>query len=218
MTAAHQLTPLGLSALALLAERPMHPYEMFQLLIQRSEDRLVKVRPGSLYHTVERLDRAGLVRALRTERAGNRPERTSYEITPGGREALTERVAEMLATPVNEYPSFPLAVSQAHNLPAEKVIELLEQRVRRLRADLDELLRGGEAITAHGVPPLYWVDLTYQQAMLRAEIEWIDGLVADMRSGRMSWVGHKTEASELSPESRTTRGEQGAERTRSSRR
>ena len=40
------LTPLAVAALALLAEGPTHPYEMYQTLVQRSEDRLVKVRPG----------------------------------------------------------------------------------------------------------------------------------------------------------------------------
>ena len=51
------LTPLAVSVLALLRERPMHPYEMYSLLIHRQAEYLVKVRPGSLYHTVERLAR-----------------------------------------------------------------------------------------------------------------------------------------------------------------
>ncbi|HWU59288.1 MAG TPA: PadR family transcriptional regulator, partial [Microbacteriaceae bacterium] len=38
------ITPLAIATLALLAERPMHPYEMYQTLIQRAEDRIVKVR------------------------------------------------------------------------------------------------------------------------------------------------------------------------------
>jgi len=47
-----ELTPLAISVLALLEERSMHAYEMYQLLITRHNDRLLKVRPGSLYHTV----------------------------------------------------------------------------------------------------------------------------------------------------------------------
>ena len=43
---AYQLTSLGVSVLALLRERPMHGYEMFQTLVQRHADRIVKVRPG----------------------------------------------------------------------------------------------------------------------------------------------------------------------------
>lgn len=50
--------PLAVSALGLLLERPMHPYETVQLLLARWEDRLVKVPPDSLYHVVDRL--AGL--------------------------------------------------------------------------------------------------------------------------------------------------------------
>lgn len=47
-----ELTPLGVASLALLAEEPRHPYEMYQVLMARHEDRLVKVRPGTLYHAV----------------------------------------------------------------------------------------------------------------------------------------------------------------------
>ncbi|HEY8282618.1 MAG TPA: PadR family transcriptional regulator, partial [Leifsonia sp.] len=121
MPPSSSLTPLGVAALALLVERPMHPYEMYQTLVQRSEERVVKVRPGSLYHTVDRLAASGLVRATGTEREGNRPERTTYEITERGSLALSERVAEILGTPVNEYPEFPLALGEAHNLPVESV-------------------------------------------------------------------------------------------------
>jgi DNA-binding PadR family transcriptional regulator len=81
----HLLTPLGVSVLALLRERPMHGYEMFQTLTTRRDHRIVKVRPGSLYHVVARLAEHGLIRPSGTGRAGNRPERTTFEITrPSG--------------------------------------------------------------------------------------------------------------------------------------
>ena len=89
MARATALTPLGVAALSLLVEEPMHPYEMYQLLIARHEDRLVKVRPGTLYHAVGRLEEQGLVTATGTDREGNRPERTTYTISAAGREALT---------------------------------------------------------------------------------------------------------------------------------
>ncbi|WFR72123.1 PadR family transcriptional regulator [Prescottella defluvii] len=98
-------TPLGISVLALSFERPMHPYEMCQLLVARRKDRIVKVRPGSLYHAVERLERDGLVEVVGTDRQGNRPERTTYEITVAGRRAVRERVAEIVAAPVPSTPS-----------------------------------------------------------------------------------------------------------------
>lgn len=181
------LTPLGIAALALLVERAMHPYEMYQLLVQRHEDRIVKVRPGSLYHTVDRLERHGFVRPIGTEREGNRPERTTYDITATGRLSLGERVAEMLSTPVNEYPSFPLAIGEAHNLPKETVIDLLERRLTHLRLEAGVLESGAADVSKREVEPKFWINVRYQQAMLDAEIEWIDGFVADLESGAINW-------------------------------
>jgi Transcriptional regulator PadR-like family len=76
----YQLTSLGISVLALLKERPMHGYEMFQTLLQRHADRIVKLRPGSLYHVVDRLTEEKLIRRAGTARDGKRPERAIYEI------------------------------------------------------------------------------------------------------------------------------------------
>lgn len=181
------LSPLGIAALALLAERAMHPYEMYQLLMQRHEDRVVKVRPGSLYHTVDRLLEHGLVRSIGTQRAGNRPERTTYEITAEGRDALAERVAEILATPVNEYPEFPLAIGEAHNLPKERVLDLLQTRRMRLESESEYLATAVADITHRSVPRRFWLDVTYDMALLKAQIAWIDGLLAELKSGALDW-------------------------------
>jgi len=181
------LTPLGISALSLLVEEPMHPYEMYQLLMARHEDRLVKVRPGTLYHAVGRLEERGLVETAGTDREGNRPERTTYRITPAGREALTARLQDMLAEPVNEYPSFPLAVAEAYNLPAAVVLELLDRRLVLLQGQLEFLQKGEVAVLKKDVARKYWIDLEYQQTMLRSEMGWIRSLQDQLRSGELPW-------------------------------
>jgi DNA-binding PadR family transcriptional regulator len=178
---------LGISALALLMERPMHPYAMYQLLIQRHEDRVVKVRPGSLYHKVHWLESRGLVRSTTTEREGNRPERTIYEITAEGRETLALRVAEMLATPVNEYPEFPLAIGEAHNLPKDTVIELLGRRLALLEADLEEIEDGIRETESKQVNPAFVLNVGYSHAIQSAEVQWLRQLLADLRANVITW-------------------------------
>src|SRR6266545_791325 len=163
-----KLTPLAVSVLALLVEKPMHPYEMYNLLIGRHEDRIVKVRPGSLYHTVERLAGQELVQATGTERAGNRPERTTYTITAAGRAALRDRVTEMLATRVEEFPEFPLAISEAHNLGAAEVDGLVELARNR------------------GVAEAYWLAADYLRAIGTAERDWIARLIERISSEELS--------------------------------
>ncbi|WP_431219122.1 PadR family transcriptional regulator [Leifsonia xyli] len=191
MAESRTLTPLAVAALALLAEGPSHPYEMYQTLVQRSEDRLVKVRPGSLYHTVDRLARHGLVRATGTEREGNRPERTTYAITEDGTRALGERIADILATPVNEYPEFPLGLGESHNLPAATVTALLRKRVGLIRADIAVYDHAISTVRAKNLPAKYWVDVRYQRAMAEADAATLEALIDDLESGALSWDEEK---------------------------
>lgn len=191
MSEPRTLTPLAVAALALLAEGPSHPYEMYQTLMQRSEDRLVKVRPGSLYHTVDRMEAHGFVRAIGTEREGNRPERTTYEITDAGTRALGERITEIIGTPTNEYPEFPLGLGEAHNLPVETVIALLRKRVALIRADTGVLDGAIADLTQRGVPAKYWLDVRYQRAITATEADVLETLIADLQSGAVSWSEEK---------------------------
>jgi DNA-binding PadR family transcriptional regulator len=183
-----ELTPLGLAALALLAERAMHPYEMYQTLVHRREDRNVKVRPGSLYHAVDRLAREGLVEAVGVDREGNRPERTSYAITDAGRRALEDRVAFLLATPAEEYPAFRHAIAEAHNLPPAQVGALLRSRLALLDDQLHELEAAREAIGRKGIPDRFWLDLSYQISLLRADMAWLEEHTTRIEDGHVSWT------------------------------
>lgn len=187
MPAASALGPLGVSALALLVERPMHPYEMYQLLVSRTSNRIVKVRPGSLYHTVDKLAAVGYVEATGTQREGNRPERTTYAITPVGREALESRVIELLETPVNEYPVFPVAIAEAHNLPRATVIELLGRRLAQLHEERDAVrVRLGEA-AREGVARRWTLAGDYYVTRMEADISWISAVLTDLESGALEW-------------------------------
>jgi DNA-binding PadR family transcriptional regulator len=186
------LTPLAVSVLALLHERPMHPYEMYQVLTERHEDEIVKLRPGSLYHTVERLARLGHLRASGTDRAGNRPERTTYELTSTGRAALRWRLLEMLNAPVNEYPEFPLALSEAHNLGSDQVVNQLQQRVELLDADI---ARSRELIGQardQGVLETYWMAADYLAAVKTAERDWLVNLIHRLEHKELEWPTDRT--------------------------
>ena len=66
-------TPVALSVLNLLAERPMHPYEMRVLMRQRHHDRAFQIRESSVYDTVARLADRGLIEPVEVSREGRRP-------------------------------------------------------------------------------------------------------------------------------------------------
>src|ERR1700743_723467 len=106
MNKAHPANPLALAVLALLFERPMHPYEMAATLKQRHKEESIKLRFGSLYTVIELLLARGFIRAKATSREGKRPERTVYALTDAGREELLDWMRDLLRDPVKEYPRF----------------------------------------------------------------------------------------------------------------
>ncbi|MBY6682710.1 PadR family transcriptional regulator [Rhodococcus sp. BP-316] len=183
-----RVTPLAIAVLACLFERPMHPYEMYQLLLERKDDRLLKVRPGSLYHAVDRLAERELIVAVGTEREGNRPERTTYSVTDSGRAALSDTLRTLLAEPTPEYSQFTLALSESHNLPGPEVATLVRTRIALLEKDLDEMrVIDAMAVDRH-VPRLFSVGLDYTLALREAELTWLRAFVDDIDSGRLPWL------------------------------
>jgi DNA-binding PadR family transcriptional regulator len=180
----HQLTSLGISMLALLRERPMHGYEMFQTLVQRQADRIVKVRPGSLYHVVDRLTEEKLILRAATARDGKRPERAIYEITEAGAEALAERVCQLIATPVHEFPQFVVALAEVDALGIDAAANAVDDRVGALETRAAEIM----ALRDAGVTPGgYLVALDYLLATIQAELSWLREFASSLRSGQLEW-------------------------------
>lgn len=180
-------SPLALAVLSLLIESPMHPYRMQQLLKQRDKDEVINVRQRtSLYQTIERLQRAGLIEVQETARTENRPERTVYRLTAEGAETARAWARDMLAVPTREFPEFPAALAHLPLLPPEVVLEQLEARVAALDeeiADIEARLRLGESF----LPRLFVVEAEYLLAVQRAEAAWVRALVDDLRAGRLTW-------------------------------
>ncbi|HET6871119.1 MAG TPA: PadR family transcriptional regulator, partial [Solirubrobacteraceae bacterium] len=93
-----QPSPLGLIVLWQLWGEPMHVYRMQKLFEAEGKDRIVNVRSrASLYQTIDRLQRLGLVDVSETIRQEGYPDRVVYAITDAGREVAREWLREMLS-------------------------------------------------------------------------------------------------------------------------
>jgi DNA-binding PadR family transcriptional regulator len=169
---AYQLTSLGISVLALLKGRPMHGYEMVQTLVERHADRIVKVRPGSLYHVVDRLTEEKLIRRAGTARDGKRPERAIYEITDAGVEALADRVGQLIAVPAHEFPQLAVALAEIDTLGADAAANAIDDRVGALEARVAEIMALRDASVT---PAGYLVAFDYLLATTQAELSWLHG-------------------------------------------
>jgi len=187
MTTTSYRSPWSLTILSLLFERDMHPYEIRRQVRQRGKGDLVDLRPGSLYRTIERLERAGLVEPVETTREGRFPERTVYRITEHGREELLDWMRELLATPVNDFPQVLQALSVLPILEADDARLQLEGRLLRLESEVAAMrtaMRRLEGV----LPRLFNVENEYALALREAELVWMRALVEDLRTGRLTWT------------------------------
>lgn len=178
---------LALAVLSMLTEEPMHAYRMQQLIKDRRKDDVVNVsQRNSVYQTIQRLARDGLVEVAATERAENRPERTMFRITDAGRATLNDWLHTMLSTPAREYPEFPAALSFLPNLPPADAVEALAARLTRLEERLAALNRE-IAEVGRFLPRLFAIESEYQRQVVDAELTYVRDLVEDLRAERITW-------------------------------
>ncbi|MEH1128117.1 PadR family transcriptional regulator [Micromonospora sp. CPCC 206061] len=187
------LTTLALVVLELLHERPMHPYEIQQMIRDRYIDHVVKVRAGSLYHTVDRLHRSELIEPIETARAGRRPERTVYAITETGRDEFGAGLRELVREPRQEYPAFAAGLEMLHTIDGDEAAEMLARRCVRLEAEIAAYAEVLAGVMRRGVPRAGLIEVEYAQAMRQAELTWIRGLIDDIQSGALPWDAEKPE-------------------------
>jgi DNA-binding PadR family transcriptional regulator len=179
----HPSNPLALAVLALLFERPMHPYEMGVILKQRHKEDSIKLRYGSLYTVIELLLARGFIVARETARDGKRPERTIYEITPAGRDELHDWMADLVGQPVKEYPQFEAALCLLPILPPDEALALLRQRLHLLEQNTTVLAGQIAGIATQNIPPLFLVETEYRLALLKAEQAFVSDLIARIENG-----------------------------------
>jgi DNA-binding PadR family transcriptional regulator len=184
--AVDRLTPLGVMVLALLREGDMHPYEMMRLLRQRHDDRLVSVTNGTLYHTVERLEKASLLEEVGVDRDGNRPERTTYTLTDAGGEAVAEWVRRELPR-IDRAAEFRVALAEAHNLERAETLELLGRR-RAALVEAHAAYRDGRSkALSHGVLEQFLLETGREEQLLAADLAWIDTVITRLQQPDFVW-------------------------------
>jgi len=182
-----QPSSLGLIVLWQLFEGPMHVYRMQKMFEAQGKARVVNVRSrASVYQTIERLKRHGLVEVHETQRAEGYPDRVVYAITDEGRVVAREWLREMLRNTEGEYPEFLAAVSILFGLLPDEARSELELRAEKLQSAL-AVTEQSLADAPAALPRLFLLEEEYRKAMLEAELAWVRGVIEDLRSGRLTW-------------------------------
>jgi DNA-binding PadR family transcriptional regulator len=177
--------PLALAVMALLYERPMHPYEMVSTMRERGKHESVRLRYSSLYSVVEALVREGLISPRETVREGRRPERTIYELTEEGRVEFLDWLRELLTVPAKEYTQFAAGLTFLPVLPPDEASVLLDERLRHLEAEVEEMRALLDAVMEQGLPRLFLIESEHELILREAELRWVRELVRDISDGTL---------------------------------
>lgn len=176
---------LALTVLAFLTERPMHPYDVQRVIRQRHKDYAIE-RPRALYRAFERLARDELIEPVETSREGRRPERTVYRITDEGRAEFQHWLLQLLERPAVEDPVFGVALGFVGYLNPGSVLEALQDRFASLEGEVAGLDAALQAMLT-SLPRLVLLPHEYRRALRQAERDWVQKLIEDIRSSKLSW-------------------------------
>jgi DNA-binding PadR family transcriptional regulator len=166
-----------LMALGVLARNgPSHGHHIRRVADVTNVGEWGGVSVGALYRELRAMEREGLIEAARTEKVGNRPERTVYAITPEGQLELST-LREQAIRPLVSGPD-PLGVAllfAVDGVNREDLRRTLRARREMLAIKITEVKADREQLIAVG-----HVDALAAAVMLRAirhieaEIGWHD--------------------------------------------
>lgn len=187
---------LALAVLALLEEAPMHPYRMQQLIALRGKDNVINVsQRASLYRTVVRLARDGMIRVLEIERAGQGPERSIYEISDAGRAIARGWLSEMLSVPRHGFPDFHAALAYAPMLEPKELAALLRTRCDTVACEVAELEK---ELACASLQRVVLLDAELIARTRAGELDFLRDVLAELDSGGMTWSRQSLAALALS--------------------
>ena len=189
------LTTPDLVLLSLLAERPMHGYQA-NLELERREIRdWAGISRPQVYYSLEKLVRAGMIRASETDEPAAGPERSTFETTAKGSAALANALELEEWTRQRERPTFLtwIALSWlARPGTIEKHVQRREEFLKLELAREEETLKSVLEEVGHPYHEAVWmIELMIEQ--FRTELRWLKKLAQELpkreRAKRPTYAG-----------------------------
>jgi DNA-binding PadR family transcriptional regulator len=177
------LTTPDLVLLSLLAERPMHGYEANLELERRQVRDWAGVSRPQVYYSLEKLDRLGLVRAVKSDDPAAGPARRVLSTTGRGRAALAEALERETWATERDRPAFLTWMALSWQAPSAVFQRQLQRRQKFLRNELmreKATLRAVEREVGHSFHEAVWM-LTLIISQIRTELEWLQRLSSEQQ-------------------------------------
>ena len=106
---------------------------------------------------------------------------------------------ELLSEPAKEYTQFAAGLTFLPALPPEEAVELLDERVRRLEEEIEEM-RALWMASWSRLPRLFLIESKHELILREAELQWVRELVREISDGALGgmaeWEGFHADRAE----------------------
>jgi len=169
------ITDAELAVLSLLAEKPMHGYQIEQTIQSRGMREWTEIGFSSIYYILEKLRSRGSVESRLEAAEGKGPSRQVFSLTPAGRAVFHTAAWTALASPSHSFSSFQLGLASLPMLDKKEILEALQSYHAKLKnkyAELDTKFTEPEKLPWH-VSMLFQHDLS----QLQCEMNWLEKFI-----------------------------------------
>lgn len=168
----------NLILLSFLRQRPMHGYEIQQLIQASRMDLWTNILSGSIYYALNKMESDGLIAATAEERTGARL-RKIYSITDEGEKLFQQMIRETLTLPPHTVKSdFSLGLVWIEDIPKEEAVELLEQNLKQVEESLAQWRSGKEIKDQYGLSKIALATFDNAISILEQDVAFLHKIIA----------------------------------------
>lgn len=172
----------ALIALFCTLGQPLSGYGVRCLLRKWHIEEYLSVSPATIYRSLARLEKDGLLKA-HEEAGGRYPASRVYRITPAGRRRYRELIRKSAEFQRSAYSISPF-LGLGSYLPRLERISLATTWRKGVKAHLSELEKRRSDHTpgrTYGKPYAEWLMLEHESYQLKAELRWLDHYISLLR-------------------------------------
>jgi DNA-binding PadR family transcriptional regulator len=174
-------TNAELAVLSLLAERPMHGYQIEQTIESRGMREWTEIGFSSIYYILGKLRTRGCVKSRMKPAEGKGPSRQIFSLTPKGHNLFHQAALNALANPTRTFSSFPIGLAAVTMFGKKEVLSSLRDYQTMLKNKHGELLMKRASYGPNlswNVSAMFDLDL----AQLKCELGWLDKFISVVES------------------------------------
>ncbi|MBN1304770.1 MAG: PadR family transcriptional regulator [Anaerolineales bacterium] len=169
--------------LGLLRRQPLHGYELKHIIEEHMGD-WTSIAFGSIYFALGKLEEEGMLDKVATEKQGNRPSRSVYQLTETGRDEFLRLLRETWRTTERQYYDLDVAIAFMEALPVDEVIGYLRGRITGLEQTLVHMeAHEKEQMSRNEVPAAAQMVFEHSRLHMQAELTWLQDLLGKVKQG-----------------------------------